>query len=668
MGRGGNGWGAAALGLSILAACNEPSSAGGPGSDSGSESGGDESGGGDSGGDETGGDAPDDPDANVPPTAVDQWVEVEAGQSVEVELRAMDPDSTALTFAVVTPPQHGSLAGEPPAVTYTPDLGFSGADRFEFTASDAMATSEAGTVRIAVDVSRSDVVERVAAGGDVLDTYAGDGAVEQCALAVGAGETCLVYPGVYPEWVTTASAGEDGSEVAFLGFGGATIEGFRLRHPYVRIEGFDIHGYQLGLSPAAITVEPTGSDCAIVGNHFRDGVHLNSDDLWFDGDALTITNPDGGFVDAGFAPGSRVYLASNINELILNHDQIKRVETVTDTTLTLAADQTLLTEGPVHSVIYATIQGKAGVQGINFIRSSSAGVADRCRITGNRFTDLGGHAIVLAGGHHVVENNVIEHMNGWRTFDVIGHDNVFRYNQVLSSPRYAGLEPPGPDGPDQTTGEYWDFVTTVILSIGEPNIEVRDNLFEYNYFEALDNEFVNVAQFPSYTTDVADNGRFTFRHNVVIALEMHGAFHQPGCVIEHNTFLGSAVGSPAVFMVSNSSSGVADGSIVRNNAFVGCGHPDNPGYYGVTDTEMAEPPDHDFVAGPPELGYPAAPSFAGAEAHGLNGGDPEWVSIDDPLGPDDLPFTDDDGLRPAPGSPLCGAGSQGTDIGAYPCG
>jgi len=37
------------------------------------------------------------------------------------------------------------------------------------------------------------------------------------------------------------------------------------------------------------------------------------------------------------------------------------------------------------------------------------------------------------------------------------------------------------------------------------------------------------------------------------------------------------------------------------------------------------------------------------------------------LGPDGIPFTLDDGLKPLPGSPLCGAGEGGTDIGAYSC-
>lgn len=56
------------------------------------------------------------------------------------------------------------------------------------------------------------------------------------------------------------------------------------------------------------------------------------------------------------------------------------------------------------------------------------------------------------------------------------------------------------------------------------------------------------------------------------------------------------------------------------------------------------------------------------QRNNLNSGDPRFVNVGQPLGPDGRPFTADDGFVPPPGSSVCGAGQAGADIGAYRCG
>ncbi|HUQ02000.1 MAG TPA: Ig-like domain-containing protein [Kofleriaceae bacterium] len=69
----------------------------------------------------------------------------------------IDVPGQQLTFAIVTPPDHGSLgtinsSGLTTAtVTYTPAASYVGADSFTFTASDGTATSAAATVNITVN-------------------------------------------------------------------------------------------------------------------------------------------------------------------------------------------------------------------------------------------------------------------------------------------------------------------------------------------------------------------------------------------------------------------------------------------------------------------------------------------------------------------------------------
>jgi hypothetical protein len=53
------------------------------------------------------------------------------------------------------------------------------------------------------------------------------------------------------------------------------------------------------------------------------------------------------------------------------------------------------------------------------------------------------------------------------------------------------------------------------------------------------------------------------------------------------------------------------------------------------------------------------------EDNGINGGNPLFLDVLDPVGPDGLAFTADDGFQPTAGSPLLGADEGGDNIGAY---
>ena len=57
---------------------------------------------------------------------------------------------TAVTFANVTAPAHGTLTGKAPNLTYTPAANYRGLDRFTFQITDSLTTSEPGTVSIIV--------------------------------------------------------------------------------------------------------------------------------------------------------------------------------------------------------------------------------------------------------------------------------------------------------------------------------------------------------------------------------------------------------------------------------------------------------------------------------------------------------------------------------------
>ncbi|RYD21304.1 MAG: tandem-95 repeat protein [Verrucomicrobiaceae bacterium] len=88
--------------------------------------------------------------ANQPPAATAQSVTTAANTPLPLVLAGSDPDGNPLTWSVVSHPQHGTLSGTPPNLSYLPDAGFSGADQFTFRANDGAVFSPAATVAITV--------------------------------------------------------------------------------------------------------------------------------------------------------------------------------------------------------------------------------------------------------------------------------------------------------------------------------------------------------------------------------------------------------------------------------------------------------------------------------------------------------------------------------------
>jgi hypothetical protein len=87
---------------------------------------------------------------NDAPVANTLAVSSEVNLPVAFELMGSDPDGDALTWTVLTNPQGGVLTGTAPALTYTPNLAFSGGDSFTFSVSDGNAVSAPAEVTLTV--------------------------------------------------------------------------------------------------------------------------------------------------------------------------------------------------------------------------------------------------------------------------------------------------------------------------------------------------------------------------------------------------------------------------------------------------------------------------------------------------------------------------------------
>ena len=90
------------------------------------------------------------PRNNLPPVAFDGAVEVQEDGTVEVALAGGDLDSDTVAFFVVDEPEHGSLTGQPPELTYTPHPDFHGHDAMSFAATDGQFESALAWVDLTV--------------------------------------------------------------------------------------------------------------------------------------------------------------------------------------------------------------------------------------------------------------------------------------------------------------------------------------------------------------------------------------------------------------------------------------------------------------------------------------------------------------------------------------
>lgn len=88
--------------------------------------------------------------ANTAPVAEAQDLTTPEDTPLAIILSAEDAENDPISYAIVTPPSHGTLTGEAPNLTYTPGENFDQTDAFTFTANDGQVDSAEATVHITV--------------------------------------------------------------------------------------------------------------------------------------------------------------------------------------------------------------------------------------------------------------------------------------------------------------------------------------------------------------------------------------------------------------------------------------------------------------------------------------------------------------------------------------
>jgi hypothetical protein len=87
---------------------------------------------------------------NPLPVCPDVSATTNEGQRVAITLNCTDPNAASVTFAIDSPPRHGTLALMSRGVRYTPAAGFAGTDSFTYHGVSANGASAAHTVTVLV--------------------------------------------------------------------------------------------------------------------------------------------------------------------------------------------------------------------------------------------------------------------------------------------------------------------------------------------------------------------------------------------------------------------------------------------------------------------------------------------------------------------------------------
>lgn len=485
--------------------------------------------------------------------------------------------------------------------------------------------------------------------------------IQRAANIMKAGDTAYIFPGSYSESINTKAHGTELQPISFIAFpendstNQVITTQFRIQHRYIVIRGFNLTGGQ-NVNGSTIRIEYNppaidGSFTVIENNTIRDGVYLMSDDLQFNNLNNSITTYKKNWIDSGFTNGGYVFLGSCSKTPYANHDTAWRVAQVTPNTIYLTnVNNTSFVFEPepiVWGVIYAGSNNNA-FAGIDIVLGKGTSAASNCKIRGNTFKNLFGPAIKLTGNNHVVENNYITKLNSYNGITLRGNNHIvkcnlwkdctnfifFTMNEIKNIPHPAGAN-------------FYDYQVAFISTFANATTNI---LFEKNWFQNIHNQMGLISHYDSTTYG------FTLKNNVFVGVQSQLSGSRNGISILNNTFYRCSFDFVSTVLALGGTKSNQTDLVISKNAFINSGYHynlNNEGYYSVINSSNYYI-NENFVCGPETSGFNMKRYFN--ELGGINGGDPVLLDPENPLGVDNIPFTDDDGLKPLPTSPLVNKG------------
>jgi len=204
------------------------------------------------------------PEENNSPESFDQNVSVDQDGQVAITLEATDEDNDQLQFDITADPLQGSLTGfdkEKGTVTYVPQNGYSGNDKFSFKVVDNKS-SESNIAD--VDVNVKEVVSSNEKGQNETNN-----AVQSIKNTTGIQEDTKVIPAEQPNMVPKADAGDDqkvevNTEVKLDGGKSSDQDGKIVSYKWEQTDGPEVDIKQADKQTATFDVPESAADSKLV--------------------------------------------------------------------------------------------------------------------------------------------------------------------------------------------------------------------------------------------------------------------------------------------------------------------------------------------------------------------------------------------------------------------
>src|SRR6187431_58410 len=204
------------------------------------------------------------PEENNSPESFDQNVSVDQDGQVAITLEATDEDNDQLQFDITADPLQGSLTGfdkEKGTVTYVPQNGYSGNDKFSFKVVDNKS-SESNIAEVNVNVK--EVVSSNEKGQNETNN-----AVQSIKNTTGIQEDTNVIPAQQPNMVPKADAGDDqkvevNTEVKLDGGKSSDPDGKIVSYKWEQTDGPEVDIKQADKQTATFDVPESAADSKLV--------------------------------------------------------------------------------------------------------------------------------------------------------------------------------------------------------------------------------------------------------------------------------------------------------------------------------------------------------------------------------------------------------------------